>query len=124
VVVEAARTRYELRVGTHVSEATVASFHLAVHRTAVRRKSVYRFLVPTDRDLSDVLNLLTERDVQVLEIRRCPEPWPRRPAAGSLQPGQPPREAEETPAPVGAVVLPFRRGAHPQAASPPAGSAG
>ena len=69
-----ARTRYELRVGTVVSEATLATFRVPVRRTDVRRQTVYRLRVPTDRDLSELLHRLTERDVQVLEIRRCPEP--------------------------------------------------
>ena len=70
----AARTRYELRVGTVVNPATLATFRVPVRPTTVPRSTVYRFRVPADRDLSEVLHRLTERDVEVLEIRRCAEP--------------------------------------------------
>jgi hypothetical protein len=104
-----AGTRYELRVGTRVSEATLAAFRVPVRPTVVPRNTVYRLRVPADRDLAEVLQLLTERDVQVLEIRRCTER--RRPDRGSPQAevGQP----TEAPA-TGGVVVPFpRRAADP-----------
>ena len=98
-------TRYELRVGTRVSEAMLAAFRIPVRPTVVPRSTVYRLRVPADRDLSEVLQLLTEREVQVLEIRRCAE-HPRRAA------GQPrvaiPQPAEE-PDVTGGVVIPFPR---------------
>ena len=100
-----AGTRYELRVGTRVSEATLAAFRIPVRTTVVPRNTVYRLRVPADRDLAEVLQLLTESAVQVLEIRRCTER--RRPDRVS-----PPAEAVQ-PADVvatsGAVVLPFPR---------------
>ena len=115
-----ARTRYELRVGTVLSEATLATFRVRVRRTDVRRQTVYRFRVPTDRDLSELLHRLTERDVQVLEIRRCPEPRHRdQVTAGAQERGaqeqgvqeQPPRrDVADTTETSLAVVLPFRGG--------------
>jgi hypothetical protein len=108
---EARRTRYELRVGTLVSEATLATFRIAVRWTDVRRETVYRFRLPADRDLTDVVHRLTERDVQVLEIRRCPEP--RRSGRGSA-PVREEARGQEVADPAGTgdgVVLPFRRGA-------------
>ncbi|MCU1671154.1 MAG: hypothetical protein JWP40_4081 [Blastococcus sp.] len=71
---ELARTRYEVRVRTLVSQEALATFRVPLRPTAVPRKTTYRLCVPADRDLSEVLNRLTELDVQVLEIRRCPEP--------------------------------------------------
>src|SRR5690348_9068721 len=95
--------RYELRVGTRVSEAMLAAFRIAVRPTVVPRNTVYRLRVPADRDLAEVLQLLTDSEVQVLEIRRCTEQ--RRPDRVS-----PPAEAVEPAEAVptsGAVVLPF-----------------
>jgi hypothetical protein len=63
-------TRYELRVGTLLSRAALAAFHVRVTPTAIPRNTVYRFCIPADRDPSEVLHRLTEFDVQVLEIRR------------------------------------------------------
>jgi hypothetical protein len=67
------RTRYEVHVGTLLSRAALATFRVPVRPTAVPRSTVFRFRIHTDRDLPDVLHRLTERDVQVLEIRRLPE---------------------------------------------------
>jgi hypothetical protein len=109
------RTRYELRVGTVVSEATLATFRVPVRRTDVRRQTVYRFRVPTDRDLSELFHRLTERDVQVLEIRRCPEPRHRdQGTAGAQETGvqeQAPRQdvADATDTSHG-VIVPFPGG--------------
>jgi hypothetical protein len=101
--VEAARTRYEVRVGTVVSAATLATFRLPVRPTAVPRNTVYRIRVHTNRDLSELLHRLTEHDVQVLEIRRCAEPSrPSRPVHA------PPPETADIPAAADGVVLPFR----------------
>src|SRR5215208_6312858 len=68
------RTRYELRVEALVSKAALASFRIPLTPIAVPRSAVYRFRIPADRDLPDVLARLIERDVQVVEIRRCTEP--------------------------------------------------
>jgi hypothetical protein len=104
-----AGTRYELRVGTRVSEATLAAFRVPVRPTVVPRSTVYRLRVPADRDLSEVLQLLTEREVQVLEIRRCTE--------GRRRDGGAPRAEVAVPAEAAAtdgVVVPFpRRTAEP-----------
>ncbi len=108
----AARIRYELRVGTLVSQAALATFRVPLRPTAVPRNTVYRFRVPADRDLTEVLSRLTEHDVQVLEIRQCPEPRHRDRGAAQVQ-----AEAEalrqETADPAGTpdgVVVPFRAG--------------
>jgi hypothetical protein len=103
---EAAPIRYELRVGTVVSEAALATFRGLVRPTAVPRHTLYRLRVSADRDLSEVLHLLTERAVEVLEIRRCVEPRPRN--DGTAGAGQQQMQ-EADPGAVG-VVLPFRRG--------------
>jgi hypothetical protein len=115
---EAARTRYELRVGTLVSEAALATFRIPLRPTAVPRNTVYRFRLPADCDLAEVLSRLTERDVQVLEIRRCPEP-PRRERRTTQVAEQPARQETAAPTePSHGVVVPFR------ARTPGAGSAG
>ena len=95
---EAGRTRYEVRVGALLGEATLASFPVALTPVAVPRNTVVRFRLPADREISDVLRRLMERDVEVVEIRRCSGPArPRR----SLQ--VPSAEAD----PDGGVVLAF-----------------
>jgi len=100
-----AGTRYELRVGTRVSEATLAAFRIPVRTTVVPRNTVYRLRVPADRDLAEVLQLLTESAVQVLEIRRCTE---RRRPDRVLPPAEAVQPADVV-ATSGAVVLPFPR---------------
>ena len=99
-----AGTRYELRVGTRVSEATLAAFRVSVRPTVVPRSTVYRLRVPADRDLAEVLQLLTEREVQVLEIRRCTE-GRRRDSGSPRAEVVPPVESVAT----GGVVVPFPR---------------
>ena len=113
---KAVRTRYELRVRSLISKAALATFRIPVSSTAVPRNTVYRFRVPTDRDLSEVLHRLTERDVEVLEIRRCLEP--RRRDRRAAQPrDEPPRQEGLQPggtdraAVASRVVVPFRRSA-------------
>ena len=71
---ESVRTSYELRVGTHISPAALATFRVPLTPTAVPRKTVYRFRLPADRELTDVVHRLTEQNVEVLEIRRCSGP--------------------------------------------------
>jgi hypothetical protein len=110
---EAARRRYELRVGTVVSRAALATFRVAVRTTAVPRSTVYRFRVPADRDLSEVLNRLTERHVQVLEIRQCPEPRRRERGTGQVRQEEPREEIEDDGAATDGVVVPFRTGPCP-----------
>jgi hypothetical protein len=68
-----ARTSYELFVGRHVSPATLATFPVALVPTAVPRNTVRRLRVDADSDLADIVRRLTERDVELLEIRRCPD---------------------------------------------------
>ena len=70
--------RYEILVERHLSPATLATFPLALTMTAVPRNRVHRLRVPADRDLADVVRRLTDRRVQLLEIRRCPAPGERR----------------------------------------------
>ena len=102
----AARNRFELRVGTLLSPAALAAFRVPVRPTSVPRNTVYRLRVPADRDLTDVVHRLIEGHVEVLEIRRGPEPprRSRRPPAG---------DELDVPGPdhTGAgVVVPFRTG--------------
>jgi hypothetical protein len=105
----AARTRYELRVVTLVSQAALATFRVPLRPTIVPRNTVFRFRVSADRDLSEVLHRLTERDVQVLEIRQCPEP--RRRESGTAQVGGegPRQETTDSAEDADGVVVPFRR---------------
>jgi hypothetical protein len=76
-----ARSGYELLVGRHVSPATLATFPVPFVPRVVPRKTVYRLRVGAgigDIDIADIVRRLTERDVTVLEIRRCPErSWSR-----------------------------------------------
>ena len=106
----AVRSRYEVRVGTVVSAATLASLRVPVRPTAVRRNTVYRIRILATRDISEVLHRLTEHDVQVLEIRRCTEPSrPERRAVPAPSPECGEREVGVVPAPTDGVVVPFRR---------------
>jgi hypothetical protein len=101
-----AGTRYEVRVGTRVNETTLAAFRVPVRPTVVPGSTVYRLRLPADRDLCEVLSLLTERQVQVLEIRRCAEPRSR----DGERHQAPPDETADT----GGVVIAFpRRGRAP-----------
>jgi hypothetical protein len=93
-----ARTSFELLVRRHVSAAALATFPVALVPTAVPRKTVHRLRVSVDSDLADIVGRLTERDVGLLEIRRCPDRlWWRR--------ADPPPAA---PAPDEGVVVLFR----------------
>ena len=105
-------TRYELRVGTVLSRAALAAFHIRVTPTAIPRKTVYRFRIPADRDPSEVLHRLTEFDVQVLEIRRCFDAGPRDPGRDGPRRGVPAPEVGAPPAADAGVVVPFRARVH------------
>jgi hypothetical protein len=98
-----AGTRYELRVGTRVNETTLAAFRFPVRPTVVPGSTVYRLRLPAESDLCEVLALLTERQVQVLEIRRCPEPRRR-----DRRPPAAPQQQDGTPD-AGGVVIAFPR---------------
>jgi hypothetical protein len=104
----ARRMRYELRVGTHVGTATLATFRVPVRPTAVPRRTVYRFRVPADRDLAVALDRLIENDVQILEIRQCRPPSRQRDASPTPTAEPSPDVPGGTPA-VDGVVVPFRR---------------
>ena len=102
----AARNRFELRIGTLLSPAALAAFRVPVRPTSVPRNTVYRLRIPADRDLTDVLHRLIEQHVELLEIRRGPEPprrSRRRPAGDELDAPGP----DHTGA---GVVVPFRTG--------------
>ncbi|MGY1707444.1 hypothetical protein ACI79C_23015 [Geodermatophilus sp. SYSU D00697] len=98
-----ARNRFELRVGTLLSPAALATFRLPVRPSRVPRNTVRRLRVPGDRDLTDVVHRLVEGHVELLEIRRSPEPprsgRRRRPGDEGEVPG---------PADTGADVVPLR----------------
>jgi hypothetical protein len=104
----AARIRYELRVGTHVGTAALSTFGVPVRPTAVPRRTLYRFRVPADRDLAEVLVRLTECDVEVLEIRQCPGGPRRDRGSPSAGPHESPGQAGDPPGDGDGVVLPFR----------------
>jgi hypothetical protein len=96
-----ARTSFELFVRRHLSPATVATFPVALMPTAVPRNTVRRLRVGADSDIAEIVGRLTERNVELLDIRRCPE-CPRR------APQQ--RAASAVPVEAGAdvVALPVR----------------
>ena len=120
----APRARYELRVATLLSRAALARFGVPVSTTVVPRSSVYRFRIPADGDPSEVLHRLTECDVQILEIRRCPEPRRRdqEPAQVRRDPSPPKAGEDDADTAVG-VVLPFpvRAGHRPGRIAPAPG---
>ncbi|MGY1605417.1 hypothetical protein [Geodermatophilus sp. SYSU D00815] len=108
------RVRFELRVATVVGPAALATFRVPVSPTAVPRRTVYRLRVPADRDLPEVVHRLTARDVEVLEIRRCDDVPPRRPAPARHEP-------QGDPGTGGARVVPLRRAGPPRPDPRPAG---
>jgi hypothetical protein len=108
---DSVRTWYEVRVRTLVSPAALATFRVPVRPTAVPRQTYYRLRVPADRDLSEVLNRLTERDVQVLEIRGCSEPRRQDRGAASVREEAAPQAVSD---PDG-VVVPFGAATRPRA---------
>ncbi|MGY1592487.1 hypothetical protein ACI79D_10960 [Geodermatophilus sp. SYSU D00708] len=74
MAMETARHRFELRIGTLLSPAALATFRVPVRPTSVPRNTVQRLRLPADCDLADVVHRLIERHVELLEIRRGPEP--------------------------------------------------
>jgi hypothetical protein len=112
-----ARNRFELRIGTLLSPAALATFRVPVRPTSVPRNTVRRLRIPADRDLTDVVHRLIERHVELLEIRRGPEP-PR--GARRRPPGD---EHEATaPADTGAAVVPLRPARRPRPSAPGPGT--
>jgi hypothetical protein len=108
VGMEAAGTRFEVLVGTLVSQATLAAFPYSLGRVPVPGRGLHRLRIPADQDVPTVLRQLIEHDVEVLEIRQCVAPRPREVAAA--------QERQETARPdaadpvdgAEAMVLPFR----------------
>src|SRR4051812_10171130 len=101
------RTQYELRVGTRLSEAAIATFRIPLTPTVVPRNTVYRLRVSADRDPAEVLQRLTEHNVQFLETRRCDEPSREDGGTAHIPPEAPPPETEEPLAAASGVVVPF-----------------
>jgi hypothetical protein len=114
---EAARNRFELRIGTLLSPAALATFRVPVRPTSVPRNTVRRLRIPADRDLTDVVHRLIERHVELLEIRRGPEP----PRSGRRRPPGDQREAP-APADTGADVVPLRPARCPRPSAPGPGT--
>jgi hypothetical protein len=112
---EALGTRFEVLVGTLVSPPMLAAFRLPLKRVAVPRNQLRRLRIAADRDVPAVLHRLTERDVEVLEIRQCAAPARRDETAQDppAAPGPDPVAAVEAVEAVGGVVVPFRRTARP-----------
>ncbi|MBB3084502.1 hypothetical protein [Geodermatophilus sabuli] len=119
MAMEAARNRFELRIGTVLSPAALAAFRVPLEPTSVPRNTVYRLRIPADRDLTDVVHRLIERHVELLEIRRGAEPprrSRRRPTGDELDaPG-----CDDDGA---GVVVPFRTGTAGPDSRPPLGPA-
>jgi hypothetical protein len=107
-------------VATFLSQAALATFRVPLRTTAMPRNSTYRFRVAADRDPSEVLHRLTECDVEVLEIRRCPEPSRRRRGTAPVrQEAPPPKTGDPAPTDVGVVIpLPVRTGPRPAGIDP------
>jgi hypothetical protein len=118
------RTRYELRVATLLSKAALAAIRIPVSTTTIPRSSVFRIRVPGDRDPSELVHRLTERDVEILEIRRCPQPAPRDPRTADDRPDRPACASDDEAAPDGGVVIPFPSRAGSARRRPGPGSAG
>jgi hypothetical protein len=95
-----ARTRYELFVGRHVSPATLATFPVALVPTSVPRNTVHRLRVGADSDIAEIVRRLTERHVEILDIRRCPQRPRWRPRQRTQGTGP-----EEAPSATDVVVL-------------------
>jgi hypothetical protein len=69
--------RYELRIRTAVGRPLAASLHNSLRRAVLPRRTIYRLRIGEDEaniDLADVLQRLTDRDIDVLDIRVCPAP--------------------------------------------------
>jgi hypothetical protein len=114
VAMDAPRNRFELRIGTLLSPAVVATFRVPVRPTSVPRNTVHRLRIPADGDLTDVVHRLIERHVELLEIRRAPEP----PRAGRRRP---PGDEREAPGPADTsadVVVPLRAARCPRPSAP------
>jgi hypothetical protein len=76
-----ARTRYEIRVRTRLSPVALARLRVALTPIAVPSRTVRRLRVAADHDITDVVRALTERNIEVLEVRRSPVLPARRGAA-------------------------------------------
>ena len=66
--------RYEMWIKTVLSPALIASFPVRAETTRVPRRSIGRFRVHGDRDLTAVVRRLAECGVEVVELRvvdRC-----------------------------------------------------
>jgi hypothetical protein len=87
-----ARTSYELFVRRHLSPATLATFPVALMPTAVPRNTVHRLRVGADSDIAEIVGRLTECDVELLEIRRCPQDPPGPARSQPVQWTVPPEE--------------------------------
>jgi hypothetical protein len=109
---EAVGTRFEVLVGTLVSPPMLAAFRLPLKRVAVPRSQLRRLRIGADRDVPAILHRLTERHVEVLEIRQCPAPARRDESAQDPPAASPPDEAAAAEAAAG-VVVPFRRSGRP-----------
>ena len=85
---DGARTRYEILVATSLNAASLATLRIGTTSTVVPRRTLYRLRVPAARGLPEVLNRLTDHDVQVLEIRRCVQGRPELDTADAETPVQ------------------------------------
>jgi hypothetical protein len=101
----ATRSRYEILVRTRVGPAALARLRIALTPITVPRNTVHRLRVPADRDLPQLVRQLTERGVELLEVRRC-STWPD---AAHRSPGAVPAGDE----PLADVIAPFRPAAEP-----------
>lgn len=80
-----ARPSYELYVRRYLSPAMLASFPVAHVPTTVPRHTIHRLRVAATGDITEIIGRLTARQVEVLEIRRCPQAPPPQ-AAPSVSP--------------------------------------
>src|SRR3954467_15412969 len=67
--------RYEIRIRTALSRPLAASFRNCIRRAVIPRHTIYRLRFREDEghvDLAEVLQRLTDCDIDVLDIRACP----------------------------------------------------
>ena len=66
------RASYDIRIGTALSPALVASFPVRATSVVVPRGAVYRLRVSGQRDIAEVVRRLVDAGIAVLEVHRSP----------------------------------------------------
>jgi hypothetical protein len=105
----ATRSRYEILVRTRVGPAVLARLRIALTPITIPRNTVHRLRVPADRDLPQLVRQLTERGVELLEVRRC-STWSD---AAHRSPDAAHTGDDVRDEPLADVIAPFRPAAEP-----------